>query len=146
MSFLIIFLPLIISQGGNSGSRATSLIIRGMAVRELELSDWWKVLKREAFLGLCLGVVLGSLGYLRATVFSHLDFEHGMIITLSLVGVVAFGNIARIYASFMLKACKLDPAVSSSPVIAALMDLVGITLLFNIATTLTNYFKTGQLF
>ena len=61
MSFLIIFLPLIISQGGNSGSQAASLIIRGMAVRELELSDWWKVLKREAFLGLCLGVVLGTL-------------------------------------------------------------------------------------
>ena len=146
MSFLIIFLPLIISQGGNSGSQAASLIIRGMAVRELELNDWWKVLKREAVLGFCLGIVLGTLGYLRATVFSHLDFEHGMIISLSLVGVVAFGNIAGSMLPFLLKACRLDPAVSSSPVIAALMDLVGITLLFNIATSLTNYFKTGQLF
>ena len=74
-----------------------------MAVRELELGDWWKVLKREAVLGLCLGVVLGTLGYLRATVFSHLDFEHGMIISLSLVGVVAFGNIAGSMLPFMLK-------------------------------------------
>ena len=80
-----------------------------MAVRELELGDWWKVLKREAVLGLCLGLVLGALGYVRATVFSHLDFQHGIIISLALVGVVAFGNIAGSMLPFILKVLDLIP-------------------------------------
>lgn len=133
MSFLVFFMPLIIASGGNSGSQAASLIIRGLAVREIELSDWWRVFQRELVIGLGLGLLLGTLGFLRALVLGQLDPRHGFIIAGTLVTVVLSGVLVGAMMPFLLRTLNLDPAVSSSPVISSLMDLFGILTLFNIA-------------
>lgn len=133
MKFLLIFLPLIISSGGNSGSQAASLIIRGIAVKEIELADWWRVLNREIIMGLALGVVLGALGFWRVVYVGGLDYMAGITIASSLMCVVLFGAIAGSMLPLLLKKMRLDPAVSSSPVIASLVDIFGIFTLFNIA-------------
>ncbi len=138
MSFLVFFMPLIIASGGNSGSQAASLIIRGLAVREIELTDWWKVLRREVLIGLGLGLLLGGLGLLRAMLLGRMDFQHGMIICCTLVLVVIAGVLLGSMLPFVLRTLNLDPAVSSSPVISSLMDLFGILVLFNIALALTH--------
>ncbi len=138
MSFLVFFLPLIISSGGNSGSQAASLMIRGLAVREVDLKDWHKVLMRELVVGLLLGLVLGCLGYARA-VMGHQGHYIGVVIALSLISVVTFGAVVGSMLPFLLKLSKLDPAVSSSPMIASIMDLTGIVLFFNVAVFI---FKT----
>lgn len=133
MSFLVFFMPLIIASGGNSGSQAASLIIRGLAVREIELSDWWRVLQREIIIGLGLGLLLGTLGFLRALILGHMDVQHGFIIAGTLITVVVCGVLVGSMLPFVLRTLNLDPAVSSSPVISSLMDLFGIITLFNIA-------------
>ena len=133
MKFLLIFLPLIISSGGNSGSQAASLIIRGLAVKELDLSHWWQVLRREIVIGLALGIVLGALGYWRVVYVGGLDIKAGITIASSLVSIVTFGAVAGSMLPLLLKGMRLDPAVSSSPVIASLVDIFGIFTLFNIA-------------
>lgn len=131
MSFLVIFMPLIVSSGGNSGSQAASLIIRGFAVKEVMLSDWWRVFSREIVIGIGLGLILGAMGFLRVVIGGH---EHliGITVALALIGVVSFGTIVGSMLPFALKAIKLDPAVSSSPVIASVVDIVGIVIFFNI--------------
>lgn len=136
MSFLVFFMPLIIASGGNSGSQAASLIIRGLAVREIELKDWWKVLRREMVIGLGLGLLLGGLGLARALLLGHLDFQHGLVICLTLIMVVIAGVLLGSMLPFLLRTLNLDPAVSSSPVISSVMDLFGIMVLFNIAIIL----------
>lgn len=137
MGFVLIFLPLIISSGGNSGSQAASLIIRGLAVRDIEMEDWSKVLRREIVMGLCLGLVLGFLGFMRVVWIGDHGLIAGLTIASSLVSIVTFGAVAGSMLPFILKSMNLDPAVSSSPVIASLVDIFGIFILFNIAIQLT---------
>ena len=137
---LALFLPLIISSGGNSGSQATTLIIRAMALGEVTLRDWWHVMRREAFSGLTLGAILGSIGFLRIafwTVFSKVYGPHwaliGLTIFFSLIGVVMWGTLAGSMLPFVLRRCGLDPAASSAPFVATLVDVTGLIIYFSIA-------------
>jgi len=135
------FLPLIISSGGNSGSQATSLIIRAMAVRDVTLAEWWKVLCRELIAGLALGGVLAALGIVRIIVWQFLGFKdygiHYVLIAVtigcSLIGVVLFGSLAGAMLPFILRALRFDPAVSSAPLVATLVDVTGLVIYFTIA-------------
>ena len=138
---LALFLPLIISSGGNSGSQATSLIIRSMAVRDVTLDEWWRVLRRELVAGLALGGVLAVLGFIRILVWQLLGFkDYGFhyfliasTISLSLVGVVLFGSLAGAMLPFILRSVRLDPAVASAPLVATLVDVSGLVIFFCIA-------------
>jgi magnesium transporter len=137
---LAMFLPLIISSGGNSGSQATTLIIRAMAVGEVRLRDWWRVMRREVFAGLMLGVVLGAIGFLRIaawSMFSHIYGPHwpliGVTIFFSLIGVVMWGTLSGSMLPFLLKRVGLDPATSSAPFVATLVDVTGLVIYFTIA-------------
>jgi len=137
---LALFLPLIISSGGNSGSQATTLIIRAMALGEVTLRDWWHVMRREACSGLTLGAILGSIGFLRIafwTVFSKVYGPHwaliGLTIFFSLIGVVMWGTLAGSMLPFVLRRCGLDPAASSAPFVATLVDVTGLIIYFSIA-------------
>src|SRR5207245_1925545 len=119
---LALFLPLIISSGGNSGSQATTLIIRAMSIGEVTLRDWWRVMRREALSGLSLGVLLGGIGFLRIsiwTVFSSMYGPHWILIALTiffaLIGIVMWGTLAGSMLPFALRRCGLDPATSSAP-------------------------------
>jgi magnesium transporter len=132
MRYLVYFVPLVISSGGNSGSQASSLVIRGLAVREMEISDWWRVLAREIMMGLGLGLILGTIGFLRAWTWEH-NLLVAMIVGSSLVGVVLFGSVVGAVMPFWIKRMKFDPAVSSSPFIASLVDVAGIVIYFNAA-------------
>jgi len=135
------FLPLIISSGGNSGSQATSLIIRAMAVRDVTLAEWWRVLCRELMAGLALGGVLAVLGIVRIVTWQFLGFKdygiHYLLIAVtigcSLVGVVLFGSLAGAMLPFILRALRFDPAVSSAPLVATLVDVTGLVIYFTIA-------------
>ncbi|CAN5648896.1 magnesium transporter [soil metagenome] len=138
---LTLFIPLIISSGGNSGSQATSLIIRAMALGEVTLADWWRIARRELPLGLALGIVLGVLGVLRIVVWQQLGLwdygEHYVLVSLTvgitLVGVVAFGSLAGSMLPFVLSRAGLDPASASAPLVATLVDVMGLTIYFSIA-------------
>src|SRR6478735_10932178 len=137
---LTLFIPLIISSGGNSGSQATTLIIRAMAVGEVHLSDWWHVMRRELISGLMLGVILGAIGFLRIlvwTFFSDAYGPHWMLIgftvSFSLVGIVLWGSLAGSMLPIMLKRLKLDPATSSAPFVATLVDVTGLVIYFSFA-------------
>ncbi|MFM2082337.1 MAG: hypothetical protein RL380_1028 [Verrucomicrobiota bacterium] len=135
------FLPLIISSGGNSGSQATSLIIRAMAVRDVTLADWWRVLRRELAVGFALGGVLAVLGFVRIVVWQSLGFKQygahfqliGLAIASSLIGVVLFGSVVGAMLPFILRALRFDPAVSSAPLVATLVDVTGLVIYFTIA-------------
>lgn len=135
------FIPLIISSGGNSGSQATSLIIRAMAVRDVALRDWWRVLSRELFTGFSLGCVLAALGIIRILTWHYFGFRdygaHYLLVAsaigCSLIGVVLFGSIAGSMLPFVLRRLGLDPAVSSAPFVATLVDVTGLVIYFTIA-------------
>ena len=137
---LALFLPLIISSGGNSGSQATTLIIRAMALGEVRLRDWWRVMRREAASGLSLGVILGTIGFLRITVWAQFSDIYGphwfliaVTILFSLIGVVMWGTLAGSMLPFLLRRCKIDPATSSAPFVATLVDVTGLVIYFTIA-------------
>lgn len=138
---LTLFIPLIISSGGNSGSQATSLIIRAMALGEVTLADWWRIARRELPLGLALGLVLGVLGVLRIVVWQQLGLwdygEHYLLVALTvgatLIGVVAFGSLAGSMLPFLLSRAGLDPASASAPLVATLVDVTGLTIYFSVA-------------
>jgi magnesium transporter len=135
------FLPLIISSGGNSGSQATSLIIRSLAVGDVLLADWWRVLRRELAAGFALGGVLAALGFARILAWQHFGFknygEHYVLISFtiaaSLVGVVLFGSLTGAMLPFLLRALRFDPAVASAPLVATLVDVTGLVIYFTIA-------------
>jgi magnesium transporter len=138
---LTLFLPLIISSGGNSGSQATTLIIRAMALGEVTLRDWWRVMRREAMSGLALGVTLGVIGFIRVTVwsqFSHIYGPHWVLIAFTifwaLIGVVMWGTLAGSMLPFLLRRCRLDPATASAPFVATLVDVTGLVIYFTIAS------------
>lgn len=138
---LALFIPLIISSGGNSGSQATSLIIRSLALRELNLRDWWKVLFREISSGLALGAILGSIGLLRILIWPNRDQlygEHyllvGLTVAFSLIGVVLWGSVAGSMLPFILRRFGFDPAAASAPFVATLVDVTGLVIYFSVAS------------
>ncbi|AGF74181.1 Mg2+ transport protein [Bartonella australis AUST/NH1] len=139
---LTLFIPLIMSSGGNSGSQATSLIIRALALRELALKDWWKVIIREIPAGIFLGLLLGIIGITRIMIWQQLgvyDYgEHWVFIAMTvgtaLVGIVTFGSLSGSMLPFILKRLRFDPASASAPLVATLVDVMGIIIYFSVAS------------
>ncbi len=138
---LALFIPLIMSSGGNSGSQASTLIIQAMALGELTITDWWKVMRRELITGFLLGAILGSIGLLRIFIWQNLHiFDYGehwnllaMTIFFSLIGIVLWGSLMGSMLPIILKRLKLDPAASSAPFVATLVDVTGIVIYFSVA-------------
>jgi magnesium transporter len=138
---LALFIPLIISSGGNSGSQATSLIIRAMAVREVTLRDWWRVAGREVPSGLALGGILGLVGFTRIMLWQYAGwYNYGphfvlvaLTVALALVGVVLFGSLAGSMLPFILRRIGFDPASASAPFVATLVDVTGLVIYFTVA-------------
>ncbi|CAN5233157.1 magnesium transporter [soil metagenome] len=138
---LALFIPLIMSSGGNSGSQASTLIIQAMALGELTITDWWRVMKRELITGSILGIILGSIGYLRILIWQNLHiFDYGIYwklvattIFFSLIGIVLWGSLMGSMLPIILKRLKLDPAASSAPFVATLVDVTGIVIYFSMA-------------
>jgi magnesium transporter len=138
---LTLFVPLIMSSGGNSGSQATSLIIRALALGELKLSDWWRVLLRELPTGIVLGTILGLVGFARIVLWQKIGLydygEHwvlvGVTIFTALIGIVTFGSLAGSMLPFILQRLRLDPASASAPLVATLVDVSGLVIYFSVA-------------
>lgn len=138
---LTLFIPLIMSSGGNSGSQATSLIIRALALRELELKDWWRVALRELPTGLSLGAVLGLIGVARIVLWQLsgiYDYgDHWILVAITvgsaLIGIVTFGSLTGSMLPFVLKRLGFDPASASAPFVATLVDVTGIVIYFSVA-------------
>jgi magnesium transporter len=137
---LSIFVPLVISSGGNSGSQSSTLIIRAMALGEVRLRDWWKVMKREILSGLSLGGILGTIGFIRISTWHYLFSAYGehwfllaITVGLSLVGIVLWGSLAGSMLPFVLRRAGLDPATSSAPFVATLVDVSGLIIYFSVA-------------
>ena len=145
-TMLAMFIPLIMSSGGNSGSQASTLIIQAMAVGEVHISDWWRVMRREILSGLLLGSILGIIGFTRIAVWHEL-MQHGFIrdlygvhwllvaftVGVSLIGVVLWGTLSGSMLPIVLKKLGADPAVSSAPFVATLVDVTGIVIYFSVA-------------
>jgi magnesium transporter len=137
---LALFVPLIISSGGNSGSQASTLVIRALAIGEISLKDWWRIMKREILTGLMLGLILAVIGFFRIFLwesFSNIYGEHwilvGLTVSFSLVGVVLWGTISGSMLPFLLKKLGLDPATSSAPFVATMVDVTGLIIYFTVA-------------
>jgi magnesium transporter len=137
---LSIFIPLVISSGGNSGSQAATLVIRAMAVGEISLSDWWLIMRREILSGLMLGAILGSIGFLQVALLAnvfHVISSHwvliGLTVMFSLIGIVIWGTLSGSMLPFILRKFGLDPATSSAPLIATMCDVTGLVIYFSIA-------------
>ncbi|MFL6595318.1 MAG: magnesium transporter, partial [Chthoniobacterales bacterium] len=145
---LALFLPLIISSGGNSGSQASTLMIRAMALGEVTLRDWWKVMSKELQAGMLLGGILGIIGMLRVAGWAMLDarvFHHqppiygehwgqvAVTVGLALVGVVLWGTLSGSMLPFLLRRVGADPATSSAPFVATLVDVTGLIIYFSLA-------------
>ncbi len=140
---LALFIPLIVSSGGNSGSQASTLIIRAMALGEVTIADWWKIMRREIAAGLILGSLLALVGFIRIAIFSmysHQYGEHwsliGLTVSMAILGVVTWGTIMGSMLPLVLKRFGADPATSSTPFIATLVDVTGLILYFSIAVIL----------
>jgi magnesium transporter len=139
---LALFVPLIISSGGNSGSQASSIIIRSMALGELGFRDWFYVIRKELFSGLVLGTILGIVGFLRIFLWQHLNLKDygphwllvGMTVFFALIGVVLWGTISGSMLPLLLKKLGADPAASSAPFVATLVDVTGLIIYFSVAT------------
>jgi len=143
---LSIFVPLIMSSGGNSGSQASTLIIQAMAVAEVTLADWWQVMRREVLSGIMLGSILGAIGFIRICIW-HWLMIHGVIedlygaewlliaftVGLSLIGVVLWGTLSGSMLPLLLKRLGADPAASSAPFVATLVDVTGLVIYFSVA-------------
>ncbi|OJU66244.1 MAG: magnesium transporter [Rhizobiales bacterium 63-7] len=138
---LTLFVPLIMSSGGNSGSQATSLIIRALALGELKLSDWWRVALRELPTGLVLGGILGLVGFARIALWQSAGFYDygphwqlvGLTVFAALIGIVTFGSMAGSMLPFVLQKLRLDPASASAPFVATLVDVSGLGIYFSVA-------------
>jgi magnesium transporter len=137
--FLTFFIPLIIASGGNSGTQAASLIIRGIAINEFSLKDSWRVLLKEIPVGILLGLILAALWCVRAY-FMNLSGPVTLTVSLSIILIVLFGVIAGSMLPFFFRAVRLDPAVVSSPFISTLVDVTGILIFLNLAIVIFNYF------
>lgn len=137
---LALFIPLIISSGGNSGSQAATLIIRAMALGEITISEWWRVMRRELMSGLVLGGILGIIGFMRIaawTLFTDIYGPHWLgiafTVSFSLVGVVLLGTLSGSMLPLLLRRIGIDPAISSAPFIATLVDVTGLIIYFSLA-------------
>ena len=138
---LVLFIPLIISSGGNTGSQASTLIIQAMAVGEITLKHWWRVIRREVISGIMLGSVLGTIGFLRVVLWSQIFpdvygphyFIIGLTVGISLLGVVLWGTLSGSMLPLILKRLGADPAVSSAPFVATLVDVTGLIIYFTVA-------------
>lgn len=137
---LSIFVPLVISSGGNSGSQASTLIIRAMALGEVTLKDWWRVMRREILSGLSLGGILGTIGFIRISTWAlvfHSYGEHWLLLALTvglaLIGIVLWGTLSGSMLPFLLRRIGLDPATSSAPFVATLVDVSGLVIYFTVA-------------
>jgi magnesium transporter len=138
---LTLFIPLIMSSGGNSGSQATSLIIRALALGQLRLRDWWRVALRELPAGITLGAILGIVGFARITVWQVLGFYDygphwqliGATVAIGLVGIVTFGSLSGSMLPFAMQRLGFDPASASAPFVATLVDVTGLVIYFSIA-------------
>jgi magnesium transporter len=140
---LALFIPLIISSGGNSGSQATSLIIRALALREIRLKDWWRVLGRELAAGVTLGLILASIGFVRILLWparEEIYGEHYVLVAFTvagaLVGVVLWGSIIGSMLPFILRRVGFDPAAASAPFVATLVDVTGLIIYFSVASVI----------
>jgi magnesium transporter len=143
---LQLFIPLIISSGGNSGSQAATLIIRAMALKELSYRDWWYVMKREIFSGITLGLILGIIGFVRIVIWQNMGWYNygahfnwilvGLTVSLSVIGIVLWGTLTGSMIPMILKRLKLDPATSSAPFVATLVDVTGLVIYFSIAAAI----------
>ena len=140
---LALFVPLIISSGGNSGSQASTLVIRAMALGEVNLRDWWRVIRREIATGVVLGLVLGAIGFLRITLWHAITGiygEHYLLVAFtvfgSLIGVVTFGTMAGSLLPFVLRRLGFDPASASAPFVATLVDVTGLVIYFTVASVI----------
>jgi magnesium transporter len=139
---LTLFIPLIMSSGGNSGSQATSLLIRALALRELQIRDWWRVALREIPNGLALGTMLGLVGVVRISLWQYLGFydygEHWLLIAstvgVALIGIVMFGSLTGSMLPFILQRIGFDPASASAPFVATLVDVTGLVIYFSVAS------------
>ncbi len=155
---LTMFVPLIMSSGGNSGSQAATLIIRAMALKELSVRDWWYVMRREIFSGLTLGLILGTIGFVRIALWQKIGIWNynihsitqsgghipvggapgswilvGLTVSFSLIGIVMWGTLSGSMIPMVLKRLKLDPATSSAPFVATLVDVTGLIIYFTVA-------------
>ena len=145
---LALFLPLIISSGGNSGSQAATLIVRALGVGEVKLRDWWLIMRREIVSGFLLGFILAVIGFLRIVVWSvvyhrlypdakQLYTDHwprvALTVAFSLLGIVLWGTLSGAMLPFILKRLGLDPATSSAPFVVTLVDVTGLLIYFNVA-------------
>lgn len=138
---LSLFIPLIMSSGGNSGSQASTLIIQAMALGEVTIAEWWRVMRREIISGLLLGLVLGAIGFIRISVWQNLDlYNYGthwfliaVTIFFTLIGIVLWGSLIGSMMPIIMKKLKLDPATSSAPFVATMVDVTGIVIYFSIA-------------
>jgi magnesium transporter len=137
---LALFVPLIISSGGNSGSQAATLVIRALAVGQVRLRQWWRVLSGEIATGLALGSILGVIGFGRIALWSAVSSlygEHWLLVAttvgVALIGVVLWGTLAGSMLPFILRRLGFDPAVSSAPFVATLVDVTGLVIYFSVA-------------
>ena len=145
---LALFVPLIISSGGNAGSQASTLVIRALALGEIKIADWWKIVKREFYSGLFLGTVLGSIGFLRVSiwsVFTDIYGPHWLLVAytvcFALLGVVLWGTLAGAILPLILRRIGMDPATSSAPCVATIVDVTGLVIYFLLAL----FFLSGTL-
>jgi len=140
-TLLALFVPLIMSSGGNSGSQASTIIIQALTLGEITLKDWWYVMRREIISGLMLGLTLGTIGFLRIILWQNLHLydygDHFVLVALTifftLIGIVLWGSLIGSMLPILLKKCKLDPATSSAPFVATLVDVTGIIIYFSVA-------------
>jgi magnesium transporter len=136
-----LFVPLIISSGGNSGSQATSLIIRSLALKEVRLRDWFRVFRKELLSSVALGAFLGMIGFFRILIWHYCGWADykghpylmGLTVWASLVGVVTFGSVVGAMLPFLLRRIGFDPATSSAPFVATLVDVTGLCIYFLVA-------------
>jgi len=137
---LALFIPLIISSGGNSGSQASTLVIRALALGEVTLRDWWRVIRREIGAGIALGAILGSIGFFRITVWSAFSDTYGphwmlvaVTVAFALLGIVLWGTLVGSVLPLILRRLGFDPATSSAPFVATLVDVTGLVIYFSVA-------------
>ncbi|MBI5431276.1 MAG: magnesium transporter [Planctomycetes bacterium] len=140
---LALFIPLIVSSGGNSGSQATTLVIRAMSLGEVRLKDWWRVMRRELASGFALGAILGVIGFLRIVLWQHFGSDYGpnylwlgVTIGIALLGVVVWGTLSGAMLPLVLRRLGFDPASASAPLVATLVDVTGLVIYFSAASAL----------
>jgi magnesium transporter len=137
------FMPLIISSGGNSGSQASTLIIRAMSLGEVQLRDWWRVLRKEILSGILLGAILAVIGFVRIILWAQFSDRYGphyiligVAVAVAILGVVLWGTLAGSMLPLLLRRLGLDPATSSAPFVATLVDVTGLAIYFWSAVTI----------